>query len=110
MNYQIETIPAFDRAIRRLAKKYRRIKHDLIGLVATLMANPWSGVAIPGYAHQVWKIRLASTDMQTGKRGGYRVIYAVDAEAHVCYLLFIYAKTEMADVTAEEIEALLSEL
>jgi len=80
MNYQIETIPAFDHAIRRLAKKYRRIKHDLSdilspinrgasgdqthdGLVATLMANPWSGVAIPGYAHQVWKIRLASTDM-----------------------------------------------
>jgi len=38
------------------------------------------------------------------------VIYAVDTEAHVYYLLFIYAKTEMADVTPEEIEALLSEL
>ena len=32
MNYQIETIPTFDRALRRLAKKYRRIKYDLLGL------------------------------------------------------------------------------
>ena len=110
MSYQIETIPPFDKAVKRLAKKYRHIKQDLQVLVGTLLANPFAGVAIPGFAHQVWKVRLASSDIRAGKRGGYRVIYAISREARTCYLMFIYPKPEKADVSAREIEALLVEL
>jgi len=81
MSYQIETIPPFDKAVKRLTRKYRHIKQDLQALVGTLSANPFAGVAIPGFAHQVWKIRLASSDIRAGKRGGYRVIYAISREA-----------------------------
>ncbi len=48
--------------------------------------------------------------MQSGKRGGFRVIYALDPAEEVCYLLYIYAKPEKGDVTLDEIEALLAEL
>jgi mRNA-degrading endonuclease RelE of RelBE toxin-antitoxin system len=110
MSYQIESSLSFDRAVKRLAKKYRHVKQDLRGLVGALMENPFAGDAIPGFAHEVWKIRLASSDMPSGKRGGYRVIYTVNREAEVCYLLFMYAKPERGDITAKEIEALLAEL
>ena len=110
MNYRIETIPPFDRAVKRLSKKYRHIKADLVTLVAHLSNNPNAGVAIPGYSHSVWKIRLASTDMQVGKRGGYRVIYAVDVEGSRCILLYIYAKVDQADISPTAIETLLSQL
>lgn len=63
-------------------------------LIAILSDNPYADVAIPGYAQAVWKIRLASSDMHTGKRGGYRVIYAVDAVGSRCILLYIYDKIE----------------
>ncbi len=75
MSFEIYTIPAFDKAAKRLAKKYRRIKVDLVRLAEVLREEPFAGVAIPGFSHQVWKIRLASSDMQAGKRGGYRVIH-----------------------------------
>jgi mRNA-degrading endonuclease RelE of RelBE toxin-antitoxin system len=110
MNYRIETTPAFDRAVKRLLKKYRHIKADLLTLLAILGSNPYAGVAIPGYSHAVWKIRLASTDMQVGKRSGYRVIYAVDVTGNRCVLLYIYVKAEQADVTPAEIERLLADL
>jgi len=110
MSYQIETIPPFDKAIKRLTRKYRHIKQDLQVLVGTLSANPLAGVAIPGFAHQVWKIRLASSDIRAGKRGGYRVIYAISREARTGYLMCIYSKPEKADVSAKEIEAMLVEL
>ena len=110
MSYQIESIAPFDGAVKRLAKKYRRIKQDLRGLLDVLAENPFVGDAIPGFAHEVWKIRLASSDMQSGKRGGYRVIYAINQETKFCYLLFMYAKPERRDVTAREIEAFLAEL
>jgi len=110
MSYRIESISSFDRAVKRLAKKYRHVKQDLRGLVGVLVENPFVGDAIPGFAHEVWKIRLASSDMHSGKRSGYRVIYAVDQESEVCYLLFVYAKPERGDMTAGEIEVLLEEL
>ena len=110
MNYRIETVPPFDRAVKRLARKYRHLKADLETLVSLLRNSPNAGVAIPGYAHTVWKIRLASTDMQAGKRGAYRVIYAVDVERRRCILLFIYARADQTDISAAEIDALLAEL
>ncbi len=110
MSYEVFSIPAFDNAAKRLQKKYRHIKADLGRLVDILQDAPFAGVAIPGYGHQVWKIRLASTDMQVGKRGGYRVIYAVDREEGACYLLTIYPKSEKADVSGEELEPLLEDL
>ena len=110
MSYEVFTIPAFDKAVNRLRKKYRRIKVDLERLVKTLRANPFAGVAIPGFSHRIWKIRLASTDMRVGKRGGYRVIYVVDREEQACYLLYIYPKPEKTDMSAQELESLLLEL
>jgi len=110
MSYDIFTIPAFDRAVRRLSRKYRHIKADLQRLVEELRENPFAGVAILGYGHQVWKIRLASIDMQAGKRGGYRVIYALDQNESACFLLYIYLKPTKADVTAGELEEMLQEL
>lgn len=110
MSYEVFTIPAFDKAVKRLRKKYRRIKVDLERVARTLSANPFAGMAIPGFGQRVWKIRLASTDMQVGKRGGYRVIYAVDREKQACYLLYIYAKPEKTDISAQELEDLLLEL
>ena len=110
MNFLIESTPAFDRAIKRLLKKYHRIKFDLVALITLLTENPYAGTAIPGYAHEVWKIRLASTDMKVGKRSGYRVIYAIDTRRSRCYLLYIYAKTDRTNITPAEIEALLAEL
>jgi mRNA-degrading endonuclease RelE of RelBE toxin-antitoxin system len=110
VSYEVFTIPAFDKAVKRLRKKYRRIRVDLEQVVRTLSANPFAGMAIPGFGRRVWKIRLASTDMQVGKRGGYRVIYVVDREEQACYLLYIYAKPERTDMSAQELEALLLEL
>jgi mRNA-degrading endonuclease RelE of RelBE toxin-antitoxin system len=110
VNYEVFTIPAFDKAVKRLRKKYRRIKVDLERLVKALEVNPFAGMTIPGFGHRIWKIRLGSTNMQVGKRGGYRVIYAVDREEQACYLLYIYPKPEKTDMSAQELEDLLLEL
>jgi hypothetical protein len=41
VNYEVFTIPAFDKAVKRLRKKYRRIKVDLERLVKALEVNPF---------------------------------------------------------------------
>jgi mRNA-degrading endonuclease RelE of RelBE toxin-antitoxin system len=110
MSYSVRTIPTFDKAVKQLRKKYRRIGEDLRRVAGILADDPFAGTAIPGFSHRVWKIRLASVDMRSGKRGGYRVIYAVDQSTQVCHLMYIYTKREQVDITAPEIESLLLDL
>ena len=55
------------------------------------------GDHVKGTEHGVYKVRLKSTDIPKGKRGGYRVIYYLKTATRVV-LLAMYAKTEQADV------------
>lgn len=110
MNYQVEAIQAFEKAVRALAKKFRNIKRDLEIAVTALEQDPHIGVAIPGYEGAVWKLRVANTSAKRGKQGGFRIIYLIEEQALCCYLLTIYSKTDKSDVTAGEIEDLLQAL
>ena len=64
-----------------------------------LMSNPKHGDVIQGTGG-LRKIRVASKGK--GKRGGSRVIYYYLDEHHRFYLLTIYAKNEMANLTADQ--------
>ena len=112
MSCRIKTIPAFDKAIKRLRKRYPHIKRDLQSLLNILHSDPFAGTAIPGFSHKVWKIRMGSIDMQAGKRGGFRVMYLVEKEheSYTCYLLYVYPKPRRKDMSRREIEQLLQEM
>ena len=66
MSYQIESIAPFDGAVKRLAKKYRRIKQDLRGLLDVLGENPFVGDAIPGFATRSgksgWQVAICKAE------------------------------------------------
>lgn len=64
---------------------------------AELMINPKQGDVIQG-AGGLRKIRVASKGK--GKRGGSRIIYYYLDEKRRFYLLTIYGKSEMTDLTA----------
>jgi mRNA-degrading endonuclease RelE of RelBE toxin-antitoxin system len=51
----------------------------------------------------VFKVRAKNSDIPTGKSGGYRVIYQIISPEYVS-LLLIYAKSDQADVSLNEIE------
>ncbi len=110
MNYKVLFTPAAERQLKRLAKKYRRIKQDLAPLEVLLPGNPRAGDAIPGFADTVFKIRVASSDMKKGKRGGFRVIYHLDEFAQTVWLLDIYAKAEQENPDYARLQAALTEL
>lgn len=100
MDVSIKTIPEFDRRAKRLAKKYKSLKTDLQQLVKTLRRIPTHGTDLGG---GVYKIRLAITSKNGGKRGGGRVItYAIKVTEPDCYevtLLTIYDKSEISSIT-----------
>lgn len=100
MEVSIKTIPEFDRRAKRLAKKYKSLKSDLMQTVLSLRQNPTQGNDL---GRGVYKVRLAIASKGGGKSGGGRILtYAVkiaDPDTYEVTLLTIYDKGEISNVS-----------
>ena len=98
----------FLRQLKRLARKYRRIRHDLGIVTNQLLAGETPGDQMQGTGYTVYKVRVRNTDAQRGTSGGYRVIYYV-VNAGDILLLTVYSKTEQDDIDTETITRLIDD-
>lgn len=108
MTRQIETAPTFDRDLKRLGRRYRRIRQDLEPILAQLVAGELPGDRMQSVQAIVYKVRIPNSDADRGKSGGYRVIYYLPSD-ELTILLSIYSKTDQADIAAAEIRRILDE-
>lgn len=107
MNFDLKTIPTFDKQAKRLVKKYPSLRTDLSALADSLLQNPTQGTAL---GKDCFKIRMAISSKRKGKSGGARVITNVHIIGHTIYLLSIYDKSQKADLDEKELDALLLEI
>ena len=98
----------FLRQLNRLARKYRRIRHDLGTVIKQLLAGQTPGDQVQGTGYTVYKARVRNTDAQRGTSGGYRVIYYIVNAADIL-LLTVYSKTEQDDIDTETITRLIDD-
>ena len=110
MNYEAYLTETFQRSIKILKKKFNRVKDDLSGIIKILEDEPSIGDPIPGWSKEIWKARVASSDVKKGKRGGFRLIYLWRAGESQIYLLAVYFKGEKSEISKREIERLLKRL
>jgi mRNA-degrading endonuclease RelE of RelBE toxin-antitoxin system len=99
---------AFKRQLKRLSRKYRRIRSDVEPLITQLEAGETPGDQIQGTGYTVYKVRVKNSDAQRGKSGGYRVIYYLATQDSVL-LVTIYSKTEQSDIDDAEVARIISE-
>ena len=88
---EFRTVDLFDKQFKKLSKKYNLIKDDVEELINDfddlhLQATP--------IKTNLYKIRLANSNKNKGKRAGYRIYYYIKIETTV-YLLTIYDKSEV---------------
>jgi mRNA-degrading endonuclease RelE of RelBE toxin-antitoxin system len=107
MSYKIETIPNFDKELKRLAKKYNSVKTDIISLTEELLINPQTGTAL---GNNCYKIRMPITSKGKGKSGGARVITHIKIVDTVIYLLSVYDKSDKENISDNEIKQLLKDI
>jgi mRNA-degrading endonuclease RelE of RelBE toxin-antitoxin system len=102
----IEYTHEFKRNLRILAKKYRRIKSDVQPVIDKLEAGELMGVQVPRTHHAIFKVRVRNSDVQKGKRSGYRMIYHLQRPNYII-LVTVYSKLDQGDISAEEIRRIL---
>ena len=103
MNCKIIVYPLFERALKKLAKKYHSLGEDYRKLLADLQVNPVQGVDL---GQGLRKVRMLIRSKGKGKSGGARVITlildysATDAKIG---LLYIYDKSERESLSEKEL-------
>lgn len=104
MNYSVIPTPYFKKLFKKLAKKYPSLKSDLQQLVDKLSEYPYTGI---GLGHNLYKIRVAISSKAKGKSGGARVITFLVSEEEEVYLVYIYDKSQLENLTKDQILQLL---
>ena len=104
MNYNVLSIPPFDKQLKRLAKRYPSLKQDFALLLESLETEPEQGTRI---GKSCFKIRLAIKSKGKGKRGGARVVTNVVVSNDTVYLLAIYDKSDKQNLSDKELKELL---
>lgn len=100
MSYKVYPTPDFKKFFKKLSKKYPSLKADLQDLILVLKEKPDSGIHM---GHGIHKIRLAISSKGKGKSGGARVITYLITEDNEVYLVFIYDKSQLENITKEQI-------
>jgi mRNA-degrading endonuclease RelE of RelBE toxin-antitoxin system len=100
MSYKILITPEF----KKLQKKYPSLKNDLQSLSKNLIDNPESGVSL---GHRLYKVRMPISSERKGRSGGAQIITYLIIENKEIYLVYIYDKSELENITKQQIIKLL---
>lgn len=106
---KVFSAPRFLKRLKQLVGVYSGVIADLAPLLARLKKGETPGNRVQGVGSRlIFKVRVANSDAQRGKSGGYRVLYyVVDGER--CLLLTIYSKSEQSDIPSQELLSIISE-
>ena len=106
MKLNIISLKSFTKDVKKLYKKYKNIADDLKKLELLLFENPTRGIEL---GNNCYKIRLPNSSIPTGKRGGFRVIYYCLNSNNFIYLMAIYSKTDLENISDKKIADILKE-
>lgn len=105
MNLKIISLESFKKDVKKLYKKNKKLPQDLKTLNTTLHENPKIGIEL---SSKLYKVRLENSSSNTGKSGGFRVIYYYIDEDENLYLLKMYSKTEIENIKEEVLIKILN--
>jgi mRNA-degrading endonuclease RelE of RelBE toxin-antitoxin system len=104
MNFEVTA--EFEKALKRLGKKYHSLKSDYENFLKELEENPLMGDEIFPNCR---KARIAIKSKGKGKSGGGRIIFYIEITDENIILLYAYDKSEMENVQTIFIEQILKE-
>ena len=96
MSFNIIPTPPFVKELKHLAKKYPSIKKDFAEQTGRLLQEPKTGTPL---GNNCFKIRMAITSKGQGKSGGARVITFVQVIITTIFLLSIYDKADIENIS-----------
>ena len=102
-NFQMTNIKyfkSFKKSFKKLNRNNKNLIEDIIKLVEILEKKPTTGVYL---GCDIYKVRIANSSKKIGKRWGFRVItYYIDKNS-ILYLVEIYEKNSIENISINKI-------
>jgi hypothetical protein len=100
MSFKVIATEPFTRKIKKLAKKHKSVKSDLLRIIELLSDNPTLGIPL---GKNCYKIRVAITSKGKGKSGGARIVTYVRIVKKTVFLLDIFDKSDRSTISDKEL-------
>jgi mRNA-degrading endonuclease RelE of RelBE toxin-antitoxin system len=107
MANKIIVCDSFRRQAKKLSKRYKSLPADIQKIVDSLKLEARTGTPLSGNAY---KIRVAISSKKKGKSGGARIISYAYIEKETVYLMAIYDKSEIDNLSDLELSLLIKEV
>lgn len=107
MSFSIIPITSFLKDIKTLSKKYPSLIRDIDKVVSILKKNPVTGQPL---GKDCFKIRVAVNSKGRGKSGGARLITCVKIVKSTVYLLAIFDKADLDNISDLDLKGRLEEI
>ncbi|MEA3315399.1 MAG: hypothetical protein U9Q30_06060 [Campylobacterota bacterium] len=103
---RFETVSLFDKQVKKLSKKYNLIKEDLKEFIVDFDNNHKEATSIK---NNLFKVRVANSNKNKGKRAGYRIYYYIKINDTV-HLLTIYDKSQVESINENTLTEYINEI
>jgi hypothetical protein len=103
-NFVVRDTQKFNKAVKKLKKRFKNIEKDTSTFVDCLENYEDLGTYL---GDGIYKARVANSDKNSGKSGGYRLISYLKLIENEVYLLYIYDKSDFENITENEIDTLI---
>ena len=94
----------FERAFKRLKKRYRSLPTDFKQLLDSLVDDPFQGTEL---RDGMRKVRIAFASKGKGKRAGGRIIIQLTMTNTCLSFLYIYDKGELSSVSDDFLDSII---
>ena len=101
---RIQVVPEFEKALKKLSKKYPSLRSDFLHFLADLDEDPYIGAELFPNCR---KVRMAIKSKGRGKSAGARIIIYIQGDRDQITLLYIYDKSEIDNLATDFIEYLI---
>lgn len=109
MPFEIIASESFKNEVLKLSKKYKSIADDIESFKLQLQEYFLTPKKKDMVYSNTYKLRMALTDNKKGKSGGVRILVYAIIIKNKLYLLDLYTKSEMDNVSDEYIKSILKE-
>jgi len=107
VKFRVIPTEKFKKQAKKLLKKYPSLLQELTGFSELLSSNPESGIPL---GNNCYKIRISIRSKGRGKRSGARIITFLVREERDIYLLTIYDKSEISNISDKQISLLIGKI
>ncbi|BBB23939.1 conserved hypothetical protein [Isorropodon fossajaponicum endosymbiont JTNG4] len=97
---KISSISTFTKSAKKLAKKYKKLAHDLEALDDELQNGAKTAINL---GDDFYKIRLKNSSIPQGKSSGFRVVYFFKTKNNEIYLLDIYTENIIENINKDKL-------